>query len=46
MQIVIPFYRDRQVELATERVVKEAFTRWRSNSPMRDDITCIIVFFN
>ncbi|KAM3129772.1 hypothetical protein pb186bvf_018163 [Paramecium bursaria] len=45
MQLVIPFYRDKQVELATERVVKEAFQRWKQNSMVRDDITCIIIFF-
>ncbi|CAK87510.1 unnamed protein product (macronuclear) [Paramecium tetraurelia] len=44
MDLILPYFKDKQVELATERVVREAFNRWKQFSVLRDDITCIVIF--
>lgn len=44
MEFVKPYFKDKQVELATERIVREAFNRWKSHSTTRDDISSILIF--
>ncbi|CAD8101382.1 unnamed protein product [Paramecium sonneborni] len=39
MDLILPYFKDKQIELATERVVREAFNRWKQYSILRDDIT-------
>ena len=45
IDIVWPFYLSNNAELAAQALVKDALHRWKENSEVVDDITCIVVFF-
>ena len=46
VRIVWPFYDKNQPEAAANKLVKEAFGRWKQNEEVVDDITCVIIFFD
>ncbi|EAR86481.2 protein phosphatase 2C containing protein (macronuclear) [Tetrahymena thermophila SB210] len=45
VKLVQPYYEKGQVDLAAERLVIEASNAWKRESLSRDDITCIVIFF-
>ena len=46
VRIVWPFYDKNQPEAAANKLVKEAFSKWKQNEEVVDDITCVIIFFD
>ena len=45
MNTVVPFYEKKDVKGAVEKLVKDASELWEKDGSARDDITCIVYFF-
>ena len=45
MNMVVPFYEKKDVKGAVEKLVKDASALWKKDGSARDDITCIVYFF-
>mmetsp|Transcript_20353 Transcript_20353/g.17652 ORF Transcript_20353/g.17652 Transcript_20353/m.17652 type:complete len:225 (+) Transcript_20353:1403-2077(+) len=46
INMIVPYYQKNQLELACEKVIKEATLRWKKEDEVIDDITCVIVGLN
>ncbi len=45
IKIIAPFYLTKDIEGASDKLLKIATKKWEDNSPVIDDITFIILFF-
>lgn len=46
VEMVVPFWFNKDVEGACDKLVNEATERWQQNDASIDDITCIVIFIN
>ncbi len=46
VEMVVPFWVEKDIEGACDRLVNEAVIRWNAADEAVDDITCIVIFIN
>ena len=46
VELVVPYWLDKDIEGACDKLVYEAVSRWEKSDSSIDDITCIVIFLN
>ena len=46
MDIVNPYFKNNDLEGASEKLIEEAVKRWKKEDNVVDDITVVLIFFN